>query len=172
VPRGFLRGAVAAKGGAAAQWHGRRRVNKLSRNARPLCRDRWIRPSRHGGISKSRGYYGSRMLQFVVFPTAEVLSLDASEEQIRARIDRHGSRAIASSLEPMASALSRCPSIFEQDTRLAALGCTRGAEVSEFPWMRGAGPRQRPEPHSLLPLARRCPDTNTRCYRPDVPQKR
>ena len=35
--------------------------------------------------------YGGRMLQFVGFPTAEVLGPDASEEEIKALIDRHGS---------------------------------------------------------------------------------
>lgn len=35
--------------------------------------------------------YGSRLLQFADFPTAEVLGPDASEEEIRALIERHGS---------------------------------------------------------------------------------
>ena len=35
--------------------------------------------------------YGSKLLQFGGFPTAEVLGPDASEEQIKAMIDRHGS---------------------------------------------------------------------------------
>jgi succinyl-CoA synthetase beta subunit len=35
--------------------------------------------------------YGSRLLQFVGFPAAEVLGPDASEEQIKALIERHGS---------------------------------------------------------------------------------
>src|SRR2546426_1791101 len=35
--------------------------------------------------------YGSRMLQFVGFPAAEVLGSDASEDEIKALIDRHGS---------------------------------------------------------------------------------
>ena len=35
--------------------------------------------------------YGARMLQFVGFPTAEVLGPDASEEEIKALIERHGS---------------------------------------------------------------------------------
>ena len=35
-------------------------------------------------------FHGSRMLQFVDFPTTEVLGPDASEEEIRALIDRHG----------------------------------------------------------------------------------
>src|ERR1700758_5246657 len=34
--------------------------------------------------------YGSRMLRFVGFPTAEVLGPDASEEEIKALIDKHG----------------------------------------------------------------------------------
>jgi succinyl-CoA synthetase beta subunit len=34
--------------------------------------------------------YGAKMLQFVGFPTAEVLGPDASEEEIKALIDRHG----------------------------------------------------------------------------------
>ncbi|MFP3248370.1 MAG: ATP citrate lyase citrate-binding domain-containing protein [Paraburkholderia sp.] len=34
--------------------------------------------------------HGARMLQFVDFPTTEVLGPDASEEEIRALIDRHG----------------------------------------------------------------------------------
>lgn len=34
--------------------------------------------------------YGSKLLQFVGFPTAEVLGPDASEEQIKALIERHG----------------------------------------------------------------------------------
>ncbi|NPT47631.1 carboxylate--amine ligase [Paraburkholderia sp. 1N] len=34
--------------------------------------------------------YGARMLQFVDFPTTEVLGPDASEEDIRAMIDKHG----------------------------------------------------------------------------------
>jgi succinyl-CoA synthetase beta subunit len=34
--------------------------------------------------------YGSKMLQFVGFPTAEVLGPDASEDEIKALIDRHG----------------------------------------------------------------------------------
>jgi succinyl-CoA synthetase beta subunit len=35
--------------------------------------------------------YGSRLLQFAGFPTSEVLGPDASEEEIKALIDRHGS---------------------------------------------------------------------------------
>jgi succinyl-CoA synthetase beta subunit len=35
--------------------------------------------------------YGSKLLQFVGFPTSEVLGADASEEQIKALIGRHGS---------------------------------------------------------------------------------
>jgi succinyl-CoA synthetase beta subunit len=35
--------------------------------------------------------YGSRMLQFVGFPAAEVLGSDASEDEIKALIERHGS---------------------------------------------------------------------------------
>src|SRR3984893_8675538 len=35
--------------------------------------------------------YGSRMLQFVGFPAAEVLGPDASEDEIKALIERHGS---------------------------------------------------------------------------------
>ena len=35
--------------------------------------------------------YGSRLLQFVGFPTSEVLGPSASEEQIKALIERHGS---------------------------------------------------------------------------------
>jgi succinyl-CoA synthetase beta subunit len=35
--------------------------------------------------------YGARMLHFVGFPTAEVLGPDASEEEINALIDKHGS---------------------------------------------------------------------------------
>jgi len=35
--------------------------------------------------------YGAKLLEFVDFPTAEVLGPDASEEQIKALIDRHGS---------------------------------------------------------------------------------
>ncbi len=35
--------------------------------------------------------YGSKLLQFVGFPTSEVLGADASEEQIKALIERHGS---------------------------------------------------------------------------------
>ena len=35
--------------------------------------------------------YGARLLQFVGFPAAEVLGPDASEEQIKALIERHGS---------------------------------------------------------------------------------
>src|ERR1700687_518840 len=35
--------------------------------------------------------YGSKLLQFAGFPTAEVLGPDASEEQIKALIERHGS---------------------------------------------------------------------------------
>jgi len=34
--------------------------------------------------------YGSKMLQFVGFPTAEVLGPDASEEEIKALIDKYG----------------------------------------------------------------------------------
>src|SRR6516162_8283369 len=34
--------------------------------------------------------YGSKMLQFVGFPTSEVLGPDASEEEIKALIDKHG----------------------------------------------------------------------------------
>jgi len=34
--------------------------------------------------------YGARMLRFVGFPTAEVLGPDASEEEIKALIDKHG----------------------------------------------------------------------------------
>ncbi len=35
--------------------------------------------------------YGARLLEFVGFPSAEVLGPDASEEQISALIDKHGS---------------------------------------------------------------------------------
>jgi len=35
--------------------------------------------------------YGSKLLQFVGFPTSEILGPDASEEEIKALIDRHGS---------------------------------------------------------------------------------
>lgn len=35
--------------------------------------------------------YGSKLLQFVGFPTSEVLGPSASEEEIKALIDRHGS---------------------------------------------------------------------------------
>jgi len=35
--------------------------------------------------------YGSKLLQFAGFPTAEVLGPDASEEEIKALIVRHGS---------------------------------------------------------------------------------
>ena len=35
--------------------------------------------------------YGAKLLQFVGFPTSEVLGPDASEEEIKALIDRHGS---------------------------------------------------------------------------------
>src|SRR5262252_3831934 len=35
--------------------------------------------------------YGSKLLRFGGFPTAEVLGPDASEEEIKALIDRHGS---------------------------------------------------------------------------------
>ena len=35
--------------------------------------------------------HGASLLQFVGFPTAEVLGPDASEEEIKALIDRHGS---------------------------------------------------------------------------------
>jgi succinyl-CoA synthetase beta subunit len=35
--------------------------------------------------------YGARLLQFADFPTAEILGPDASEEQIKALIERHGS---------------------------------------------------------------------------------
>ena len=35
--------------------------------------------------------YGSRLLEFAGFPTAEVLGPDASEEEIKALIERHGS---------------------------------------------------------------------------------
>src|SRR3979490_943925 len=35
--------------------------------------------------------YGSKLLQFAGFPTAEVLGPDASEEAIKALIERHGS---------------------------------------------------------------------------------
>ena len=35
--------------------------------------------------------YGSRLLQFVGFPTSEVLGPAASEEEIKALIERHGS---------------------------------------------------------------------------------
>src|SRR5208337_5120152 len=34
--------------------------------------------------------YGSKMLKFVGFPTSEVLGPDASEDEIKALIDRHG----------------------------------------------------------------------------------
>src|SRR4029077_9359581 len=34
--------------------------------------------------------YGARLLQFVGFPTSEVLGPSASEEEIRGLIDRHG----------------------------------------------------------------------------------
>ena len=35
--------------------------------------------------------YGSKLLEFAGFPTAEVLGPDASEEEIKALIERHGS---------------------------------------------------------------------------------
>lgn len=35
--------------------------------------------------------HGAKLLQFAGFPTSEVLGSDASEEEIRALIDRHGS---------------------------------------------------------------------------------
>ena len=35
--------------------------------------------------------YGSKLLQFVGFPSSEILGPDASEEEIKALIDRHGS---------------------------------------------------------------------------------
>jgi len=35
--------------------------------------------------------YGSKLLQFAGFPAAEVLGPDASEEDIKALIERHGS---------------------------------------------------------------------------------
>src|SRR5258705_7219897 len=35
--------------------------------------------------------YGAKLLQFAGFPTAEVLGPDASEEAIKALIERHGS---------------------------------------------------------------------------------
>ena len=35
--------------------------------------------------------YGSKLLEFVDFPSAEVLGPDASEEAIKAMIERHGS---------------------------------------------------------------------------------
>ena len=35
--------------------------------------------------------HGAKLLAFVDFPTSEVLGPDASEEQIKALIDRHGS---------------------------------------------------------------------------------
>ena len=35
--------------------------------------------------------HGAKLLQFAGFPTSEVLGPDASEEEIRALIDRHGS---------------------------------------------------------------------------------
>ena len=35
--------------------------------------------------------YGAKLLQFVGFPTSEVLGPDASEEETKALIDRHGS---------------------------------------------------------------------------------
>src|SRR5438045_8857140 len=35
--------------------------------------------------------YGAKLLQFVGFPTSEVLGPSASEEEIKALIDRHGS---------------------------------------------------------------------------------
>jgi hypothetical protein len=35
--------------------------------------------------------YGSKLLDFVGFPTAEVLGPDASEDQIKTLIDRYGS---------------------------------------------------------------------------------
>lgn len=34
--------------------------------------------------------HGAKMLQFVDFPTTEVLGPDASEEEIKALIDKHG----------------------------------------------------------------------------------
>ena len=34
--------------------------------------------------------YGSKLLQFVGLPTADVLGPDASEEEIKALIDKHG----------------------------------------------------------------------------------
>src|SRR5207249_4706938 len=45
-----------------------------------------------GGTLQITGMlYGSRLLQFAGFPSSEVLGPDASEEQIKALIDRHGS---------------------------------------------------------------------------------
>jgi hypothetical protein len=35
--------------------------------------------------------YGAKLLQFAGFPTSEVLGPDASEEEIKALIERHGS---------------------------------------------------------------------------------
>lgn len=35
--------------------------------------------------------HGSRLLEFVEFPSAEILGPDASEEAIKAMIERHGS---------------------------------------------------------------------------------
>jgi hypothetical protein len=35
--------------------------------------------------------YRSKLLQFVGFPTSEILGPDASEEEIKALIERHGS---------------------------------------------------------------------------------
>ena len=35
--------------------------------------------------------YGSKLLKFAGFPSSEVLAPDATEEEIKALIDRHGS---------------------------------------------------------------------------------
>src|SRR5206468_11813104 len=52
-------------------------------------------PSSHrgpGGAMQVTGMlYGSKLLQFAGFPTSEVLGPDASEEEIKALIGRHGS---------------------------------------------------------------------------------
>ena len=47
--------------------------------------------------------HGSQLLQFGGFPTSEVLGPDASEEQIKALIDRHG-RSSSSRFSRAASA--------------------------------------------------------------------
>src|SRR5213595_3085308 len=51
---------------------------------------RWGR-GRSANMQVTGMLYGSRMLQFVGFPAAEVLGSDASEDEIKALIERHGS---------------------------------------------------------------------------------